>query len=195
MIRLLAAFQLAEHAHRCLTPDGKPQVRRYSGEPYITHPVRVAMKAAEWYSADYDADQYEQFGFRIDRHAYDPFICAAVLHDTLEDTGIDTAVIEAGCGADVLNLVQELTNPSKGSKAPRPVRKQQDRDHIAAASWLAKILKLLDRIDNLECMRGVDDDFRHLYCQESRLLLEVIGSADKKLAERLGALIVEVGGK
>jgi hypothetical protein len=49
----------------------------------------------------------------------------------------------------------------------------------------AKIIKLLDRIDNLQEMAGAPGGFRRKYCDESRLLAEVIGDADPELKAEL----------
>ena len=57
-----------------------------------------------------------------------------------------------------------------------------DRDHLAKAPEYVKIIKLLDRIDNLEDMSGADLKFSELYRAETRLLAEAIGSVDPELS-------------
>ena len=49
----------------------------------------------------------------------------------------------------------------------------------------AKIIKLLDRIDNLQEMVEAPGNFRRKYCDESRLLADVIGDADPELKAEL----------
>ena len=108
-------------------------------------------------------------------------VAAAFLHDVVEDTPHTLDEVTAKFGPEVARLVDELTNPSKGSKASRGERKQQDREHLAQVSVEAKIIKLLDRIDNLHEMADAPSGFREKYCEESRLLVEVIGDADPDL--------------
>lgn len=106
-------------------------------------------------------------------------VAASYVHDVEEDT--DYKVDELG--PEVKALVVELTNPSKNSKEPRDYRKWLDRKHLAEVSQEAKIIKLIDRIDNL---REVPEcEFRKKYAGESRLLAEVIGDADPDLKEEL----------
>jgi hypothetical protein len=56
---------------------------------------------------------------------------------------------------------------------------------LAKVSKEAKIVKLYDRIDNVNDMEGADDDFKKLYCDESRLLAEVLRDASETLYEEL----------
>src|SRR6266481_676016 len=76
------AFDMARDAHR-------EQVRR-SGEPYITHPVGVALVLAD---------------LGLD----DVTIAAALLHDAVEDTTVTSADIERELGADVATIVEGVT--------------------------------------------------------------------------------------
>jgi (p)ppGpp synthase/HD superfamily hydrolase len=112
-------------------------------------------------------------------------VAAAFLHDVVEDTPHTLGEVAAEFGPEVARLVEELTNPSKGSKASRSERKQQDREHLAEVSVEAKIIKLLDRIDNLHEMTEAPSGFRKKYCEESRLLVEVIGDVDPGLKAEL----------
>ena len=149
---------------RCAHAD---QRRKYNDRPYIQHPARVAGRVA----AHPDATEV--------------MAAAAFLHDVVEDTPYTLDEIVAEFGRDVARLVAELTDPSKGMKAPRHERKQIDRDHLALVSVEAKIIKLLDRIDNLQEMAAAPSGFRKKYCEESRLLAEVIGDADPELKAEL----------
>jgi len=118
-------------------------------------------------------------------HATEAMVAAAFLHDVVEDTSHPLDEILAEFGPDVARLVAELTNPSKGMTASRPQRKQLDREHLATVSREARLIKLLDRIDNLQEMADAPTAFRRQYCQESRLLAEVIGDADPALKAEL----------
>jgi (p)ppGpp synthase/HD superfamily hydrolase len=130
------------------------QTRKFSGVPYTTHPFEVARLTNEHFS-------------RVCEGEKDDAICAALLHDTLEDTKISESEIRSECGVRVLRLVRELTNPSKGVKANREVRKKMDREHLKTVSRTAKMIKIIDRTVNLRDMVGADSGFRKLYAAES----------------------------
>ena len=157
---ILKAAALARQAHA-------DQRRKYNDRPYIQHPARVAGRVA------------------AHPQATEAMVAAAFLHDVVEDTPHTLDEVSAEFGTEVARLVAELTNPSKDSKAPRRERKQIDRDHLAVVSVEAKIIKLLDRIDNLQEMVEAPGNFRRKYCDESRLLADVIGDADPELKAEL----------
>jgi len=77
------AFNFARQAHK--------GVRRLSGEPYIMHPIAVAQIACE------------EMGLGATS------ICAALLHDVVEDTLITLPDIEYTFGKDVSKLVDGVT--------------------------------------------------------------------------------------
>ena len=169
--KLFRAMNLAHEAH-------EGQYRKYTNAPYIVHPQEV-YSAVAW-SRSLPEHQWLLMGK------------AAWLHDVLEDCPqITKERIIAETDEETYNLVFELTNPSKGVKASRAVRKQMDRDHLRTVSWEAKIIKLHDRIVNLRDMEKCPEkDFLALYAKESRQLLDCIKDADEKLAERLLGWIV-----
>ena len=145
------------------------QFRRYghADHPYIWHPMRVAGVVS------------------MHEKATDVMIEAAWLHDTTEDCGVKLATIEAEFGEEVSQLVYWLTNPSKGSTAPRKERKAMDRAHLEKAPWEAKLIKLVDRLDNLKDVYedpSVPYDFVKLYRKESvALLKEALTDVDHDL--------------
>lgn len=168
------AKQLAYRAH-------EGQFRKYNGKPYIVHPEEVAIKVNKFCCRYYfSEDQTERM------------VSAAWLHDVLEDCPhITEAEIVEATDEATLQLIKELTNPSKGVKAPRHVRKQMDRDHIANASQEAKIIKLYDRISNLYDMSGCNDkEFILLYTDESLLLLKALEGTNSSTENALMFIIV-----
>lgn len=165
--RLYKAKTLACQAH-----DG--QKRKYSGEDYIVHPLQVAM----WVEAT-----ALRLGWDTEKTIL--VSSAAWLHDVLEDCQITPEEMAAAVGWDVVNLVKELTNPSKGVKAPRAFRKQMDRDHLKVVSQEAKIIKLIDRNCNLKDIEDGDKDFIPLYVAESRALLDALEGTDEQLENQL----------
>jgi len=81
------AIEFATLAHR-------GQVRRYTGEPYIVHPVEV-MEIVSTVSDDSEV------------------LAAALLHDTVEDTPISLQDIRYEFGDRVAGLVDQLTDRSR----------------------------------------------------------------------------------
>lgn len=162
---VISAAQYAHKAHL-------GQFRKYTNKPFITHPARVAAAATVYF---------------VDHPKAEEIISAAWLHDVVEDVKEYTfdRLSQDGFSSVVVSLCQELTSPSKGVKASRAERKQMDRDHLATVSHVAKILKLLDRQDNILDMVGSPLDFVELYVEETRLLAGVLWSADDVLAEQL----------
>lgn len=156
----------AQNAHR-------GQFRKYDQKhvPYIIHPARVAAAVME----------------EIPDHTLE-MVAAAWLHDVVEDTPVTLGEIHKEFGQDVTKLVWELTNPSKGSNAPRGERKKMDRDHLETVSKEAKQIKLLDRIDNLLDMAGAPKDFEHMYKLESIALAVVLYDASPSMSVRLQKL-------
>ena len=164
MSLILAAARFAKEAHG-------GQSRKFNGLPYITHPARVAGRVA------------------IHDIASEETVAAAFLHDVMEDCGTQRTTLEDLFGDEIAKLVSELTNPSKGSPLPRGKRKKIDRDHLRTVSREAKIIKLIDRIDNLQEMHGAPNDFIEIYTAESQLLKGAIGDADPKLSQELSDAI------
>lgn len=172
---------LAIRAH-----DG--QTRKYSGLPYVVHPIEVAKKSVKYFSFWLDnCDFWEDNSYTLDEVE-----SAAILHDTIEDCSIlslavyypsiyyghyrnlDDLILKVA-GKNVLTLVKELTNPSKNSKLSRKERKQMDRDHLKNISFEGKLIKMVDRMCNLRDMSGAPNDFKRLYVEESKLLRDAIG--------------------
>lgn len=157
---IFEALQLAKASHI-------NQTRKYTGTPYVNHPIRVAAAVM------------------MQPGSTQEMICAALLHDVVEDCDVELDYILERFGPVTANLVDELTNKTKGSTEPREVRKQKDRDRLKKALPQAKLLKLLDRIDNLQEMGGAPPDFRRKYAEESLALAVAIGDVDANLAGQI----------
>ena len=161
---ILEAARFAELRHRGV-------FRKYTGDPYIVHPARVASVIS-----------YLPCSTEV-------IVAAAWLHDILEDTDVSTDYFAEVHGARITELVLEVTNPSKKyPNLPRKQRKAMDLEHIRAASKAGKIIKMVDRIDNLldypvdneEARKFVQD----LYYKESVAVYHATKDADEYLAER-----------
>ena len=138
------------------------QTRKYTGEPYIVHPMEVASIV-------------EQAG------GTETMIAAALLHDVLEDTAVTVDVLEEQFGSDVADLVLWLTDVSTSADGNRSTRKALDRQHIAAAPAEAQTIKVADLISNTKTIVEHDPNFSKVYLEEKRLLLEVLTRADVNL--------------
>lgn len=144
------------------TEKHKGQVRKYTGEPYINHPIAVARILSE---VTDDANM----------------VAAALLHDTVEDTDATLEEIEELFGVDVAELVEMLTDVSKPEDGNRVQRKAIDRAHTAKAAPRAKTIKLADLIHNTSSITAHDPKFAKVYMEEKKLLLEVLTEGDERL--------------
>ena len=97
--------------------------------PYINHPIALANVLANEGGVD-DAT----------------VLCAAVLHDTIEDTETTVDEIRALFGPQVAAVVLEVTDDKSLEKQ---VRKQRQVEHAPHISTEAKLVKLADKISNL----------------------------------------------
>jgi guanosine-3',5'-bis(diphosphate) 3'-pyrophosphohydrolase len=76
-------------------------------------------------------------------------LAAALLHDTIEDTGATAEELTAQFGAEVAAIVVEV---SDDKSLPKAERKRLQIEHAASASPRAKLVKLADKIANLRDM-------------------------------------------
>ncbi len=119
----LTALKFAALKHR------HQQRKDREATPYINHPIEVA-------------DTLWQIGGVRDMVT----ITGALLHDTLEDTNTTPEEIQNQFGAEVLALVQEVTDDKR---LPKLQRKALQIEHAPHISTRAKQLKLADKICNV----------------------------------------------
>ena len=143
------ALQYATKAHAGQTRAG--------GDPYITHPMRVADHIK----------QYKQ------SHNLDALISAAYLHDTVEDTDTTHEALHDLFGGLVASLVKELTSDPEQIKK---VGKAQYLAHkMAAMSSYALVIKLADRLDNVKDITTArTPQWRQKYKNETEHILNYI---------------------
>ena len=146
------------------------QTRKYTNEPYITHPVSVAHMVAEVSGTP-------------------EMIAAALLHDTVEDTPVTVEQIEMEFGGAVAELVRQLTDVSRPQDGNRAHRKALDRAHLGKGSAEAKTIKLADLIDNSGSIQKHDPKFAKVYMAEKKLLLEALADGDARLLSRAKAIV------
>lgn len=126
--KIMRAYELADAAH-----EGQ---MRSSGEKYITHPLSVASILLD-YCMDTDT------------------ICAALMHDVVEDTEITLDEIRKGFGEDVAMMVDGVT---KIGQVPLNTKEEQQAENIRkiliamSRDIRVIIIKLADRLHNMRTL-------------------------------------------
>jgi guanosine-3',5'-bis(diphosphate) 3'-pyrophosphohydrolase len=120
---LFGALAFAAHKHRAQRRKDK------EASPYINHPIALADVLANEGGID------------------DPVaLCAAVLHDTIEDTETTNEELRQRFGEEIADVVMEVTDDKLLEKAERKERQVVHAPHL---SERAKLVKLADKICNL----------------------------------------------
>lgn len=162
MIAPLGDKKIYRHAVAFATEAHAGQTRKYSGEPYVTHPIAVAKIV------------------RSVPHT-DEMVIAAVLHDTVEDCDTTLLDIKNAFGPTVATLVAWLTDISTPFHGNRAARKELDRMHNSLAPAAAQTIRLADLIDNTRSIAEHDPNFWVIYRREKELLLEILQKGDPEL--------------
>lgn len=151
--RVEAAFRLAARAH-------SGQLRSH-GEPYLEHPIGVCrLLLEEWGQDDPDV------------------LCAALLHDAVEDSPLTLDEVESRLGKRVRELVDLVTkmkvpdDPGAPEEAKLMAKTLRDKIYftrLAAGPKEAALLKAADRIDNLRdiLIARWPEAKKRDYCQEA----------------------------
>jgi guanosine-3',5'-bis(diphosphate) 3'-pyrophosphohydrolase len=121
---LLKALKFAAEKHRHQRRKDKEQ------SPYINHPIEVAERI-----------------WNVGKHEDINVICAALLHDTVEDTDATFEEIEENFGHAIVDMVKEVTDDKS---LPKATRKQLQIDHAPHLSQGAKHIKLADKTCNIK---------------------------------------------
>ena len=130
---LIKAFEIANKGHK--------NQKRYSGEPYITHPLSVAI-----YLSDLSMD--------IET------ITSAILHDLIEDTEITYDDLKKEFGSTVADIVDGVTKLDKiNYNSKQEAKADGIRKMVVAMSKDIRvlILKLADRLHNIQTIDYLDD--------------------------------------
>lgn len=138
--------------------------RRRSGEPYINHPVEVALILADDLHMDADC------------------VCAALLHDTVEDTDASLDELTARFGEDIADLVDgvtKLTNIEVSSMDERQALNLRKMFLAMSKDIRVVIIKLADRLHNMRTLAALKPERRLFKARET---MDVYAP----LADRLG---------
>ena len=159
---VLKAFEFANEAHR--------NVRRRSGEPYILHPIAVAKIVVQ------------EIGLGCKS------ICAALLHDVVEDTQYTADDIRQVFGEKIASLVEGLTkiktaldNDSLKDKPSRSLQAENFKRILLTLNDDARIvlIKLADRLHNIRTIQYMPEYKREKILSETMYIFI-------PLAHRLG---------
>lgn len=121
--QIIQALAFAAHKHR------DQRRKDHKASPYINHPIALANVLVN------------------EAGITDPVtICAALLHDTIEDTETTADELREAFGPEVLSVVLEVTDDKSLTKADR---KRLQVEHAAGKSDRAKMVKLADKTCNL----------------------------------------------
>lgn len=126
--KITSAYEFAAEKHK--------DQKRESGEPYITHPIAVAQILIE-------------LGMDTDT------ICAALLHDVVEDTEASLDDLKKRFGADVANLVDGVTKLNQVSLYSKEEQQAENiRKMLLSMSKDIRviIIKLSDRLHNMRTL-------------------------------------------
>lgn len=170
-MRILMAVEFAERAHR-------GQVRKYTGEPYIVHPLEVAQIVESAFPWE-----------RANPSPVEAVVMAALLHDVVEDCGVTLDQIRRAFGSVVARLVHEVTDISRKEHGNRATRKGLDRQHLASASPEGMTIKLADLISNTQSITQHDKDFAKVYMAEKAELLPLLVAGNPSLHARASGLV------
>lgn len=154
--KIEAAYGFAAEFHK--------DQRRRSGDPYINHPVEVALILAENLHMDCDT------------------ICAALLHDTVEDTPATLTQLTEHFGEQVAELVDgvtKLTSIEVSSMDEKQALNLRKMFLAMSRDIRVVIIKLADRLHNMRTLAALPSDRRIFKARET---MDVYAP----LADRLG---------
>ncbi len=154
--KIIASYELAQLAHE--------NQKRLSEEPYISHCLAVA-------------------NMLIDLKLDVSTVCAGLLHDTIEESALNTDDLKKSVGEEITSLVDGVTKLSF-KLHPHTTEQQQADNFRKMLLAMAKdirviIIKLVDRLHNMRTLEYLEEDKRKENAQET---LEIYAP----LAHRLG---------
>lgn len=150
------AVKFATRAHR-------GQVRKYTDQPYIMHPLAVA-----------------EIVRTVPDHT-EAMLVAAVLHDVVEDTDVTVQDICDEFGTVVGMYVEYLTDISVPEDGNRAQRKEKDAWHNSRGPAEVHTIKVADLMHNTADIYAHDPRFWEVYKHEKWFLLNLLTKADSDL--------------
>lgn len=152
------------------------QVRKYTNEPYINHPLRVSQWLAQF-----------NVGELIE--------AAAICHDVIEDTGVSHSALEMTVGIQVADLVLEVTNLEFPEGSPRVEKFWHNIVKLVRSSHQAQTLKCGDIYDNCKDVYELDASYAARYIAEKFFLVRLFTRAQGDVREATLNLLSNVYNK
>lgn len=158
------------------------QARKYTGEPYYTHLLRVAEIVSKYSKSDMEVE-------------------IALCHDLLERTHctkqeLALKLIDIGyelfSRSKVLKGVYDLTNHYTSEAYPtyeRKQRKQLEAERMCDIQFFSQTVKYAEIIDNLQSIIEHDPEFAQTYVQEILTYIDVINEGDEKLYSKCYSIL------
>lgn len=159
---IISAFDFANAAHR--------GVRRKSGEPYILHPIAVALIVVD------------EIGLGVKS------VCAALLHDVVEDTDTTVDDIKERFGEKIATMVDGLTKIKRAGELA--VNNSEQAENFKKMLYTLSddvrvmIIKLADRLHNMRTLSSMPSH------KQTKIVSETI-SLFAPLAHRLGLYAIK----
>ena len=143
--KIIDAISVASAAHQ-------GQVRKYTGEAYINHPLSVASMVQ-----NYIDNEHMQV--------------VALLHDAIEDCEVSFADLVLAFGIRVARDVMLLSDLTPHSEGNRAYRKAKYRKVLRKSPEYIQLIKVCDMMDNYASIKEHDQKFAKVFESESRLML------------------------
>jgi hypothetical protein len=138
------------------------QTRKYTHAPYIVHPIAVAQMV--WACGNMGG----------------PAVCAALLHDTIEDCDVTYHDIGGEFGTYVADRVQALTDQADPAWS-RATRKAWEAGRLSTCGRVVQTIKCADLHHNTMDIVPYDSGFAKVYLAEKRVVLQGLVRADARL--------------
>ena len=165
-------IQEIQHAIDFATEAHAGQVRKYTGEDYITHPIAV-MEIVSGVPHNLE------------------MLIASVLHDVVEDCDVTLEEVYQEFGDVVGEYVKYMTNISKPEDGNRKERKTLDALHVSSGSPEVHTIKVADIYHNSGSIKKYDPEFWKTYKKEKTYLLGLLTNADKDLWMKTWKIVTE----
>lgn len=148
-------MNLIQKAKEFAQKKHKGQVRKFEGKPYFIHPQRVAHILKQ---------------FKLSSRKIIELVSAAYLHDTLEDTNTTYKELEKEFNPFIASLVMELTSDSSEIKIFG--KSNYLLNKMINMSNYALVIKLADRIDNVNRIQWMPEGFKNKYIEETKFIIK-----------------------
>ena len=152
------------------------QLRKYTGEDYVTHPIAVKDIILN------------HFGHKVK----ESILVSAILHDMLEDTEYTEHMMAYDFGFEILKTVKAVTNDYEGNRKKRKILENLAfADVDPEVREFAYVVRLADIIHNAPSILEHDKDFWPVYKKEKEILLAVIVDNKPELVHPLFNELIE----